>query len=35
MGRTYNRTQVVEESAPALARELHNDEVDLFLMVPA
>ena len=35
MGRIYSRTKVLEESAPALAAELHNDEVDLFLLVPA
>jgi D-proline reductase (dithiol) PrdB len=35
MGRIYSRTRVREESAPALARELHDDEVDLFLLVPA
>lgn len=35
MGRIYSRTKVVEESAPALAEELHDDDVDLFLLVPA
>lgn len=35
MGRIYNRTKVVEESAPAFAAELHNDEVDLLIAVPA
>ncbi len=35
MGRIYSRTKVLEESAPALAAELHNDGVDLFLLVPA
>jgi D-proline reductase (dithiol) PrdB len=34
MGRIYSRTKVREESAPALARELHADEVDVFLLVP-
>ncbi|MCP3853600.1 MAG: hypothetical protein GY745_01330 [Actinomycetia bacterium] len=35
MGRIYSRTKILEESAPALAQELHDDEVDLFLLVPA
>lgn len=35
MGRIYSRTKVHEESAPALAAELHRDGVDLFLLVPA
>jgi D-proline reductase (dithiol) PrdB len=35
MGRIYNRTPVIEEVAPALARELGKDEVDLMIMVPA
>jgi len=35
MGRIYSRTTVLEESAPALAQELHDDDVDLFLLVPA
>jgi D-proline reductase (dithiol) PrdB len=35
MGRIYQRRAVVEEHAPALAKELANDEVDLFLLVPA
>ena len=35
MGRIYSRTKVCEESAPALAQELHDDDVDLFLLVPA
>ena len=34
MGRIYSRTRVREESAPALARELRDDGVDLFLLVP-
>ncbi len=35
MGRIYNRSQVLEESAPALGRELQRDGVDLFVLVPA
>ena len=35
MGRIYNRTKVLEESAPAFAAELHKDEVDLLIAVPA
>ena len=35
MGRIYSRTKVREESAPALAEQLHADDVDLFLLVPA
>ena len=35
MGRIYSRSKVVNESAPALAQELHDDDVDLFLLVPA
>lgn len=35
MGRIYKRTEVREVQAPALARELHDDDVDLFLLVPA
>lgn len=35
MGRIYNRTRVLEESAPAFAAELHEDEVDLLIAVPA
>jgi hypothetical protein len=35
MGRIYKRSLVVGESAPALARELEKDKVDLFLLVPA
>lgn len=35
MGRIYTRRAVVEEVAPALAKELRKDEVDLFLLVPA
>jgi D-proline reductase (dithiol) PrdB len=35
MGRIYNRTKVIEESAPAFAAELARDEVDLLIAVPA
>ena len=35
MGRIYKRTHVLTEAAPALAEELHADDVDLFLLVPA
>ena len=35
MGRIYNRTKILEESAPAFAAELHKDEVDLLIAVPA
>lgn len=35
MGRIYKRREVIEEAAPALARELASDQVDLFLLVPA
>ena len=35
MGRIYSRTRVNEIAAPALAEELHDDDVDLFLLVPA
>lgn len=35
MGRIYKRTHVTEVAAPALAEELHADDVDLFLLVPA
>jgi D-proline reductase (dithiol) PrdB len=35
MGRTYNRTAVIEETAPALVKELQKDEVDLLILVPA
>jgi D-proline reductase (dithiol) PrdB len=35
MGRIYNRTKVIEESAPAFAAELGKDEVDLLIAVPA
>lgn len=35
MGRIYNRSKVTEESAPAFAEALQNDEVDLLIAVPA
>lgn len=35
MGRIYDRTRVMEETAPAFAAELHKDEVDLLIAVPA
>ena len=35
MGRIYNRTKVLEESAPTFAQELVKDEVDLLIAVPA
>ncbi len=35
MGRIYKRRAVLEEEAPALARELEKDKVDLFVLVPA
>lgn len=35
MGRIYKRTHVSTVAAPALAQELHDDDVDLFLLVPA
>lgn len=35
MGRIYKRSHVNEVAAPALAEELHDDDVDLFLLVPA
>ena len=35
MGRTDNRSDVIEEAAPALVEELKNDEVDLLILVPA
>lgn len=34
MGRTYNRTAVVKEAAPALAQKLRDDQVDAFVMIP-
>ncbi len=35
MGRIYDRTRVINESAPAFAAELEKDEVDLLIAVPA
>jgi D-proline reductase (dithiol) PrdB len=35
MGRIYTRTAVLEEAAPRLARELEEDQVDVFVLVPA
>ena len=35
MGRIYNRSRVIEESAPAFARELVADEVDLLIAAPS
>lgn len=35
MGRIYTRSAVLNEAAPALARELERDHVDLFVLVPA
>lgn len=35
MGRTYNRSAVLNEAAPALARRLLDEEVDAFVLVPA
>ena len=35
MGRIYNRSKVLEESAPAYVAELMKDEVDLLIAVPA
>ena len=35
MGRIYNRSVVLNESAPDFAAELHKDEVDLLIAVPA
>ncbi len=35
MGRIYSRSAVQNEAAPALARELEKDQVDLFVLVPA
>jgi D-proline reductase (dithiol) PrdB len=35
MGRIYKRTAVIEQAAPALAAKLREDEVDLFVLVPA
>ncbi len=35
MGRTYNRTKLVEESAPAFVEQLRQDEVDILVTGPA
>jgi D-proline reductase (dithiol) PrdB len=35
MGRIYKRSAVIGAAAPALARELEKDRVDLFVLVPA
>ena len=35
MGRIYNRTKVIEESAPAFAEKLREDAVDVLLAAPA
>jgi D-proline reductase (dithiol) PrdB len=35
MGRIYNRTKVIEESAPAFAEELKKDRVDILVTGPA
>lgn len=35
MGRTYVRSAVVNEAAPALARRLRDEEVDAIVLVPA
>jgi D-proline reductase (dithiol) PrdB len=35
MGRIYNRTKVLEESGPAFADALAEDEVDLLVAVPS
>jgi len=35
MGRIYNRSKVLQESAPAFVAELQKDEVDLLIAVPA
>jgi D-proline reductase (dithiol) PrdB len=35
MGRTYTRTAVLTEAAPALARRLQQEGVDVFVLVPA
>ena len=35
MGRTYNRSKVIGESAPAFAAELKADDVDLLVAIPA
>lgn len=35
MGRIYTRSLVVNEAAPALARRLRDEAVDIFVLVPA
>ena len=35
MGRIYNRTELMEESAPAFADRLEEDHVDVLVAVPA
>ncbi len=35
MGRIYNRTKLLEESAPRFIKELQNDEVDILVTGPA
>ncbi|MGE0680409.1 MAG: glycine/sarcosine/betaine reductase selenoprotein B family protein [Candidatus Binatia bacterium] len=35
MGRTYTRSAVLTEAAPALARRLRQEGVDVFVLVPA
>ena len=35
MGRTYNRTKLIRESAPAFAAALREDGVDVLIAVPA
>lgn len=35
MGRIYNRSKVISESAPRFAAELAKDQVDLLIAVPA
>ena len=35
MGRIYNRTKLIEKSAPAFVEKLSEDGVDVLLAVPA
>ena len=35
MGRTYNRSKVINESAPAFVEQLRADNVDLLIAIPA
>ncbi len=35
MGRIYNRSKVIQESAPAFAQMLRDDEVDLLVAAPS